>query len=75
MRIDVFGWIELCWICIQFRLKATKVPAKFFVSRASAPWQHVLIDFEGPMTPADIEGIGTFLPTLAWCAWDRTLSR
>ena len=33
-----------------------KVPAQFFVSRASAPWQHVLVDFVGPMTPADVDG-------------------
>ena len=56
MRVDVFGWVELCWVCCRFRLRTMKVPAKFFVSRASAPWQHVLVDFEGPMTPADVDG-------------------
>jgi hypothetical protein len=56
MAQDVSSWIEVCWACIQYRRKAGKVLTTYFVSWHRLPWHHVLVDFEGPITPADRDG-------------------
>ena len=42
--------------CLQFRKKGCKMLTQMIVPVGLLPWQHVMIDLEGPITPADIDG-------------------
>ena len=56
MPKDVCDWVDMCFVCIQFRKRPQKVLSNFFTTRHRLPWHHVLIDFEGPITPVDLSG-------------------
>ena len=49
-------WVDACFACAQFRKRPSKVLTSFFVARHRLPWHHVMVDFEGPITPADRDG-------------------
>jgi hypothetical protein len=54
MRQDVLLWCDRCWQCLQFRRRPDRAPAGNHVSYTQRPWQDVMIDCEGPSSPADI---------------------
>ena len=56
MAQDISEWVERCYTCIQFRKRPQKPFTGFFTSQHQLPWHHVLLDFEGPITPADVDG-------------------
>ena len=56
MQADIAAAVELCWVCLQFRKRPAQLLSRPFAAWASLPWQHVLIDFEGPKTPPDLQG-------------------
>jgi hypothetical protein len=67
MGHDVEVWCDRCWTCILYRKRGSRLPAGIIVCRGRTPWGHVHIDFEGPITPADVAGytrICTYICTL-----------
>ena len=44
------------WTCLLFRKRATKPPTGVLTARAFFPWRHVMVDFEGPSSPASASG-------------------
>ena len=54
--VDVKAWVDACYACVQFRRRPRKVLSSPIVARHHLPWHHVLVDFEGPITPADRDG-------------------
>ena len=68
MRKDVTTWCDRCWTCILYRKRNARLPVGIIVCRGKTPWSHVHIDFEGPITPADVAGytrICTYICTLS----------
>ena len=56
MYRDVSNWVDGCFVCIQFRRRPQKILSSYFTAKHRLPWHHVLLDFEGPITPADRDG-------------------
>ena len=48
-------WCNSCWVCLRFRSQPHKIQA-VFAPRYRLPFHHVMIDVEGRITPADIDG-------------------
>ena len=53
---DVKLWCDRCWTCLKYRRRALKGPAKWIVTSTFCCWQEVMVDCEGPSTPADKNG-------------------
>ena len=53
---DVEHFVSRCWQCLQFRKVPQKLPASFIVTGTLGPWQHVVMDCEGPVSPTDRDG-------------------
>ena len=56
LRKDVVKWIYKCATCAKFRRAPRKLLQSHFSPKHLLPWHHVLVDFEGPITPADRDG-------------------
>ena len=56
MAADISRWVDVCFTCAQFRKQPRKVLSSCFVARHRLPWHHGMVDFEGPITPADRDG-------------------
>ena len=56
LKKEVERWVDECYTCNKFRRRPLKVLTSHFLTSHNLPWHHVLIDFEGPITPADREG-------------------
>ena len=64
MRRDVLMWCDRCWQCLQYRRRPDRAPAGCHVSYTQRPWQDVMIDCEGPSSPADIATGARYVLTL-----------
>ena len=53
---DIEAWIERCSTCIRFRKRPTKQDSVPVRPVSLECWQEVMVDFEGPSTPADRAG-------------------
>ena len=69
MRRDVLMWCDRRWQCLQYRRRPDQVPAGCHVSYMQRPWQDVMIDCEGPSSPADIATGAKYVPTLRCAMW------
>ena len=56
VKSDVELWVDRCWACIRFRRVPQKGMESFIAPSALFPWLQVMLDFEGPSTPASAAG-------------------
>ena len=53
---DVTRWVDRCLTCIKFRKIAQKAPSPEAVPITAECWEEVMIDLEGPWSPATKSG-------------------
>ena len=56
MSTDVTKWVDKCMTCLRFRKMAQKQESPDVVPVAYECWSWVMVDLEGPSTPADFDG-------------------
>eukprot|EP00969_Alexandrium_andersonii_P081774 3604813-Alexandrium_andersonii.AAC.1 len=56
MRKDVASWVETCLTCQRFRKRLTKQETLGVRRPDIDCWEEVMIDMEGPSTPAERDG-------------------
>ena len=56
MKKDVTRWVDGCMTCLRFRKMPQKQESPAVVPVAYECWQGVMVDLEGPSTPADMDG-------------------
>ena len=53
---DVQGWHEHCVTCSKLRREPRKAPQTAVPGSVYDPWQEIVVDMEGPLTPPSVEG-------------------
>eukprot|EP00969_Alexandrium_andersonii_P250425 11067402-Alexandrium_andersonii.AAC.1 len=56
MRKDVASWVKTCLACRRFRKRPTKQETLDVRRPGVDCWEEVVMDMEGPSTPADRGG-------------------
>ena len=56
MKKDVDKWVQNCITCVRFRKITTKTQQVAVIPVDAECWQEVMMDLEGPNTPADKDG-------------------
>ena len=56
MKKDADTWVQTCNTCVRFRKITTKTQQVAVIPVDAECWHEVMMDLEGPSTPADKDG-------------------